>query len=150
MTNFVDILSTPIEQVKPSFVRLPVGQYDALIEGMPSEQTIGANETPAVVFNLRLLSPINVDMDDLYEALNGRSLNDIPLRYTHWLNGNGLFRLKIFLCDHLGIKPTGNLRQMLPEASGKQFVATITHKAGRDGEIMANVTGTARSSSLAA
>ena len=151
MTNFVDILSTPIEQVKQSFVRLPAGQYDALIVGQPREDHIGPNESPVIIFDLKLLSPINVDMNDLFEALNGRALSDIPMRYTFWLNNtNAGFRLKTFLCNHLDIKATGNLRQMLPEASGKQFVAVITQKMGKDGEIQSNVTATAHSPSLAA
>ena len=149
MANFVDILSTPMDDIKPPKT-IPVGQYLAILDGPPEQKELGQNESPALVFKVRLLSPIHADEDELHEALNGRMLSEIPITFTQFLNGNGMFRLKIFLQDHLGIGGKGSLGEKVAMSAGREFVANITHRTLPNGGIIANITGTARSPSLAA
>jgi hypothetical protein len=62
-----------------------------------------------------------------------------------WLSGNGPWQLKIFLQDHLRIESFGTLTEGTAQAAGRSFIATIGHKARRDGggEPFAAITSTA-------
>ena len=139
--SFEDILSIPIEDIKAP-AAMPAGQYLAIIDGAGTEQAQDEPEKHRWVFRVKLLSALSVDHSELEEALNGRILNEVPMRLTHWLSKNGPYRLKIFLQNHLDIHSAGTLGKIAQEAPGREFIATVTHRE-YNGQIYAEITGTA-------
>ena len=137
--SFEDILSMPIEDIKRP-AAMPAGQYLAIVNGAPTEE--GTEESPRYIFPVKLVQALQLDQHELAEALNGRTLSEVPMRLTHWLSKNGPYRLKIFLQNHLDIHSSGTLGKIAQEAPGREFIATVTHRE-YNGQIYAEITGTA-------
>jgi hypothetical protein len=127
MPNFTDVLSIQLEDIKP-LKPLPAGQYLALINDYETTQK-GKNNTSCIVFKLRLMQALDQTpafQEQLYDALDGRSLNDIPISHILWLTPDSMYRTKIFFEDHLGIRGMA-INQALANAVGKQLIVTIGH-----------------------
>jgi hypothetical protein len=133
MSTFQDILSMPMDDIKPP-KPLPIGEYIGLIDGSPEVTQRGKNNNHCVVFPIRLAQPVRVDQLALTEALDGKALTDVKLNYTLWLTPDSVHRLKSFLVDHLGIE-AGNLNEAISQAPGKQLMVSIGHYvSSREGE----------------
>jgi hypothetical protein len=133
MISFAEILNKPAEYIKAPKA-LPVGQYEARIDGLPEQQMLGPDKNlPALVFKVKLLRSINADEAAVLEACGDRVLSEMPMNLTMWLSGSGPWQLKVFLQDHLGIESFASLTEALPQAAGRGFIANVTHKPRRDG-----------------
>jgi hypothetical protein len=140
--SFATILSQHTDEIEAPKT-LPAGQYEAIIDGLPVQDHLGPNKSPALVFKVKLQHSINANEDEVLAACNGRPLSAIPMTLTMWLNGTGPYKLKVFLQDHLGIKEPGSLGEIVNHAPGRSFMATVGHKPGRDGGVFAAITSTA-------
>lgn len=140
MSTLEEILSKQakdIEAPKP----YPVGTYVCLVDGVPTLEKVGKNQTDAFIFNTKIVQPIEVDQTAMAEfgAIAGK-----PLRQTFFVTEDAIYRLKTFLVDSLGIDDTLSIKAMIPQAMGKQFIATVGHRASEDGtRIYSEVKGTA-------
>jgi|SRR6516164_2342460 hypothetical protein len=140
--SFAEILSQHTNDIEAPKA-LPTGQYEAAIDGLPEQEHLGPDKSPALVFKVKLLRSINANEDEVLVACNGRALSAIPMTLTMWLNGTGPYKLKVFLQDHLGIKEPGSLGEIVNHAPGCFFKVTVSHKKGRDGGVFAAITSTA-------
>lgn len=127
--NFTSVLDKPatsIEEPKP----MPLGTYIGAVQGSPKMREVGKTEKFDVIdFNLKLISPYkDVDQSALQEW--GDLSVARPLQKSVFYGTpEGDWNLIQFLTDHLGIDPTNKtVRQMLPEASGKQCLVVIKHE----------------------
>jgi hypothetical protein len=86
--NFAEILSQHTDDIEAPKT-LPAGDYEAMIDGLPAQENLGPNQSPALIFKVQLLRNINANEDEVIEACNDRLLSALPLKLTMWLNGNG-------------------------------------------------------------
>ena len=80
--------------------------------------------------------------EQLIEALDGRSLSDVPISHILWLTPDSMYRTKSFFEDHLGIRGMG-IGDALANAVGKQLIVVIGHYE-RDGQIRMEIKSTAK------
>jgi hypothetical protein len=133
MDNFASILdkqAETLEAPKP----IPVGTYLCLIAGPEEYKEVGQNKTTFVGWPVKFMAPQeDVDSAALSEALlnkdgTSRTLGDVKMRHEMALTEASAFIVRDFLQQTLDIDPTGKtLRQMISEALGKQFLATVKH-----------------------
>jgi hypothetical protein len=129
--DFSSILSksaSAIEEPKP----LPVGTYICVVNAAPELTKIGQKETPAAVFQLRPIRPMDdVDSSALAEAGNWQERN---IRHTLYLTEEALYRLKEFL-GHLGLDVEGDasLGELISGSPGRQVAVSISHRPAPDG-----------------
>lgn len=132
--SFEDILNTPAEDAKPP-VALPVGTYLGIVDGQPEFRKIGQKQTDCVNFSIKpIQAQEDVDKDKLSEALNGKSLQDKKIYHRLFITEDAKWRLVKFLHNDCGIDKEGkNIKQMIPEAMGRQVMVVIGHRAADDG-----------------
>jgi hypothetical protein len=153
MSNLTDILeaesSGTVDRPKP----LPRGSYLAIIEGQPEYGKSDVKGTDFVKFLGKILEPQDdVDADEVAEWAKRedgtkRQLRGTPLPrggITFYLTPDALWRLDKFLED-LGILEKGEKRKdLIDNASGKEFIVNINHQSSDDGQVTyANVKSTA-------
>lgn len=130
--SFTDILDMPADDIKAPQA-LPVGTYLGIVDGQPEFTKVGQKQTDAVDFNIKpLQAQQDVDQKQLAESLDGSTLPDKKIRYRVFVTPDSKHRLLKFLKDDLGI-PVSTLRQMIPEAMGKQVMVKLSHQASADG-----------------
>ena len=131
MTSFSDALNRKadeIEKPKP----LPVGTYVCTIPGPPEMKELGQQQTPAAIYQVRVVSPgPDVDSEALM-AMGG--VQNKTLRLTFFLTEDALYRFRDFLVETLGIESNGRaLGEMMPDSVNRMFNATIKHRPSPDG-----------------
>ena len=140
--NFSAILDQPVTEInrpKP----LPVGTYLCIVDGVPRFDKSKQKQTDYVEFSLRPVTPgPDVDQQALTDA---GGIGEKKLRVTFYLTEDSVYRLDVFLFEHLGIEMGTSRKEAIAQAPGRQVNATVSHQASADGQaIFANVTGTAR------
>ena len=150
--NFMSVLDKPAESLeapKP----IPVGNYLAIINGPHETKEVGQNKTLFAAFPVKLIQPQpDVDMAALQDALTSKdgtvkSLGDVKMTHDMALTENSAFIVRDWLRDVLGIDEAGKtLRQMLGEAVGKQFIATVKHGMTKSNNprVFASISDTAK------
>jgi hypothetical protein len=141
--TFESILDTPaddVERPKP----LPVGIYDAIIQGLYEEGVSSQKKTPFVQFAFAITSAgEDVDEDELLEwatskdgtvkQLGGTVLKNNSTKF--YTTPDSLFRLTDFLEKVCGIELEGKkIRQALSETPNCSVRLEIGHVASQDGE----------------
>lgn len=122
MANFADALNVPMRDVeKPE--PLPVGDYITVVDGIPEITKVGADESPVVIFKLKVLQPMDgVDLAAFAKAGGPGT----PLRHTFFYGSpNGKFFLKEFLQKHLGLDEDMSLGEAVMASPGMQCMATV-------------------------
>jgi hypothetical protein len=146
--SFLEILHKPIDEIKEP-VALSAGKYLMIVDGPHQHAKAGAKETDCVDFNLKPIQALDVDPNQLTQALNGEALQDKRIRHRLFVTPDSAYRLKRFLVDDLGIAPA-TIWQMLSEAPGKEVIVKITHQHSKNSAtVYANVESTANVNSLA-
>jgi hypothetical protein len=142
--SFSDILDMPVDEIKEPQA-LPIGSYLTIVDGQPEFKKLGQNQTDCVEFNLKpIQAQQDVDEKQLAAVLDGSSLTDKKIRHRLFITNESKHRLKKFLMNDLGLKGT-NLRQMIPEAMGRQVMVKLTHTNSQDGTtVYSQVQSTAR------
>ena len=129
--SFQDILHKPIEEIRDP-VALPIGKYLCRVVGpQPTYTKVGPRDTDCVDFNLMPVQALDVDPNQLAQALNGEILSDKRIRHRMFITPDSVYRLKRFLLNDLGIAPT-TLFQMLAETPGKEVIVKITHQPSKN------------------
>lgn len=145
MPSFQDVLNKPAADVKaPS--PLPVGTYLCLVDGPGEFGKIGQKQTDCINWKLKpMQAQDDVNQADLATALNGAALQDKVIRHRSFITEESVWRLKQFL-EHLGIEEgSKSLGEMIPEAQGKQVLATVGHRTSEDGtQVFQEVKATAK------
>ena len=136
MTSFSDILNKrgdQIERPKP----LPVGHYMAMVKGLPEQATIGKSSTPALVFILTIMSPLeDVDQQSLMECGGAAGKT---MRHTLYLQGKDEnaqkaveWRLRQFL-EQLGcFSESKTLAECIQESPGRALRIEVSHRPSDD------------------
>lgn len=136
MASFEEILNKKSSEVKPPQA-YPVGTYHCLIDGSPEQGKSSQKQTDFLRFKCKILSPMQ-DVDALQAAeqqIVGKIIN-----HEIYVTDNSDWRLKEFLVEHLGIDDragTGDeksLKEMIPEAPGKQVLVKLRHEISQDGK----------------
>lgn len=140
--NFESILDMPaadVERPKP----LPVGTYDAIVQGLYEEGVSSQKKTPFVQFAFAIQgADEDVDEDDLTTYLTSKddtvkALNSVVLKNNStkfYTTPDSMFRLTDFF-DHLGIDQEGkSVRQCLSETPNCSVKILIGHTSSADGE----------------
>lgn len=137
MTSFQDILNKPAADVKPP-KPLPIGNYLCLIDGQAELKQMGKEQNWGAIIKLKpIQAGPDVDQAALLEALEGKSLTEIPIQTTFWVTEKAAYRLKSFLVDALGLEEgSKSLGELLNDAPGKQVMVTISHRPSDDGRTM--------------
>lgn len=143
MADFQSILDQKVGEVerpKP----LPRGTYLTVVAGPPVFTKVGADQTDAADFSLKVLQPSSdVDPAEIAKFEDGVMGKNIRARF--FLTRDAASRLDDFLNKHLGIEGDMSLREALALAPGRQVYATIEHTPSKDGSVMyANLKSTAR------
>ncbi len=129
MSNFADILSTPMSAVEKPKPR-PVGSYIGVVVGQPKIEKIGQKETLAAIFTIKLLAPgPDIDTTQLAEA---GGIGERTVRLTQFLTQDALWRTKAFLTA-LGLEDTGTVGELLMQTTGRQALFKIRHRPSQDG-----------------
>ena len=126
--NFAEILSMQLDDIKP-LKPLPAGQYLAIVVDEPEVTQKGKNSNSCIIFKLRLMQALDQSpafQEQLYDALDGKSLSEIVLKHTLWLTPDAIYRVKIFFEDHLGIRGMA-IKEARANAIGKELIVTIGH-----------------------
>lgn len=136
--SILDRPSTDIERPKP----MPVGTYVVVVQGQPKFDKSTKKQTDYVEFTFKFLEALDDVDTDALDAVGG--IKDKTIRNTYYLTEQAAFRLVDFL-DHVGAGDEDmSLGQRIPEAVGKQCLATISHRASEDGQaVFAQVKSTA-------
>jgi hypothetical protein len=118
-------------------VALPTGSYLCLVTApQPAFDKAGPNSTDCVDFTLSpQQAQEDVDQQQLAQALNGAPLNTKTIKHRMFVTPDSAYRLKRFLADDLGIEVT-TLKQMIPEAMGKQVFVKLVHQPSKDQKTM--------------
>ena len=140
--NFESILDMPaadVERPKP----LPVGTYNAIVQGLYEEGVSSQKKTPFVQFAFAIQSADeDVDEEELDAFLTAKdgskkALGGIVIKNNStkfYTTGDSLWRLTDFL-DHCGIEQEGKtIRQCLSETPNCAVKILIGHVASQDGE----------------
>lgn len=137
MTTFQDILNMPSADIKPP-KPLPLGNYLCLIDGQAELKQMGKEQNWGAILKLKpIQAQADVDQQALLEALDGKSLSEMPINFTFWITDKAKHRLNEFLVNALGIEQgTKTLGELLNEAPGKQVMATVSHRPSDDGKTM--------------
>lgn len=130
MVDFTDALNTKVEDIAKPKPR-PVGTYMASVQNVKQTTRVaGGEEKQIISFALKLQSPMQ-DVDQEALADHGAEVHTWPpVNYDLWIDSpEGLYRLKTFLVDTLGLDPAGkSVRELCTEATGKQLLASLIHK----------------------
>ena len=98
--------------------------------------TAGIKKTECVNFSLRLLEPGDEVDPDLLEAARDDLAKAKP-NYRVFITEDSLWVLKNFLTDVLKIPEADSLEEMMPQTTGKEFIAIFTQQPSeRDKERM--------------
>ena len=98
--------------------------------------TAGSKNTECVFFSLRLLEPGDEVDPDLLEAAKDDLAKAKP-NYRVFITEDSLWVLKGFLTDVLKIPEADSLEEMMPQTTGKEFIAIFTQQPSeRDKERM--------------
>ena len=140
--NFASILDeSPTEVSAPQ--PAPQGTY-VFVVGNPRYDKSTKKQTEFAEYTLIIQQPMDdVDPDDL-KAIEGGVKGKI-LKATYYLTDGSTYRLREFL-GHLGLDEAeyATLGEMVEDAPGKQFLATVIHEPSTDGQsIFARIGGTA-------
>lgn len=142
MSNFASILSRPVtdfERPKP----MPQGTYVMVTSGVPRQDKSNKKQTPFVEFTCNVLAA-GEDVDAAELAAMG-GIAGKQMKATYYLTDGSTYRLREFL-GHLGLDEAeyATLGEMVEDAPGKQFLATVIHEPSTDGQsIFARIGGTA-------
>lgn len=130
---------------------IPVGSYLCQIVGHHENVKSSRQQTDGIRFKVRFLQAReDVEVEKLAEHLeaSNRTLGDVTMNMDIWESPYALSSLRSLLRDTLGIDGSLGLKQALAEVPGKQFIATVTHRAVQsDGGVMrlaAQIGSTAR------
>lgn len=141
--NFAAILDQPVTEIKRP-PTAPAGNYLCIVDGIPAFDKSKQKQTDFVRFNLK---PVQAMGDELNAAITqlGKSPSDFKFRTDFYLTEDAVFRLDIFLFEHLGIEMGTSRKQAISMAPGKQVIAVVTHQASADGQaVYAQVNSTAK------
>jgi hypothetical protein len=141
--NFSSILDQPVTEIKRPPTP-PAGPYLCVVEGIPTFDKSKQKQTDYVRFQLK---PVQAMGDDLQAAVQatGKSVGDFKFRTDFYLTEDAVYRLDVFLFEHLGIEMGTSRKQAISMAPGKQVIANVTHRASQDGQsVFAEVNSTAR------
>jgi hypothetical protein len=128
--SFQDILHKPIEEIRDP-VALPIGKYLCRVVGpQPTYTKVGPRDTDCVDFNLMPVQALDVDPNQLAQALNGENLSDKRIRHRMFITPDAAPRLKRFLQNDLGLTPA-TISQGVSEALGREVIAKITHQLSK-------------------
>lgn len=98
--------------------------------------TAGEKKTECVNFSLRLLEPGDEVDPDLLEAARDDLVKAKP-KYRIFITEDSLWVLKGFLTDVLKIPEADSLEEMMPQTTGKEFIAVFTQQpSNRDKDQM--------------
>lgn len=134
--NFASVLDRPASSVErpPAY---PVGQYVAVIKGLPRRDKSSKKQTEYVEFTYKYLSAYNDTVDE--EAIS--ALGGIPAfsegKLTFYMTEKSGYRLREFLENDLGLEQEGDedtLWEMAQRANGNQFIVTLIHEPAEDGK----------------
>lgn len=130
MTNFTDILNTPVNEIEKPKPR-PAGTYIGVVTKNPEITKVGQKETMAAIFYVKFIAPgPDIDASSLAEA---GGLGDRELRITQFLTKEALWRLKEFFVA-LGLDAdSGTVGELLPQTVGRQAHFKIKHRPSQDG-----------------
>lgn len=147
MANLEEQLAKQAAEIEPP-KPIPVGTYLCIVDGQPTFLQLGQNKTDAVDFMMKIAQPMDdVDQSALAEfTAKGDVIAGKRIKRRLFLTEDSIFMLKQFLTDSLGIDETGKtLKQMIPEALGKQVYATVKHRSSDDGQrVFSEVASTAK------
>jgi hypothetical protein len=141
--NFSAILDQAPTEIKRPPVP-PAGPYLCIVEGIPVFDKSSKKQTDYVRFQLK---PVQAMGDELQAAVaaTGKNVGDFKFRTDFYLTEDAVYRLDIFLFEHLGIELGTSRKQAISMAPGHQVIANVTHRASQDGtSIFAEVNSTAR------
>jgi hypothetical protein len=141
--NFAAILDTPVSEIKRPPTP-PAGPYLCIVDGIPAFDKSKQKQTDFVRFKLK---PVQAMGDELQAAVaaTGKNASDFNFRTDFYLTEDAVYRLDIFLFEHLGIEMGTSRKQAISMAPGRQVIANVTHRASQDGQsIFAEVNSTAR------
>lgn len=134
MPSFEEILNQKSSEIQPPKA-YPVGTYHCMVDGRPSPVKIGAKQTDALQFKLKVLAVMD-DVDAREAAEQGMIGKTITENY--YITEAAKYRLKEFLTEHLGIEhkegtpEEKKLIEMVDEAPGKQVLVKIKHDISKD------------------
>lgn len=138
MSTFEEILNKPARDILPP-QPLPVGTYLGVIE--PQYEIKKAGETDVIEYKIRLLQAMD-DVDSTAAATFPGGIMGTIRRYTLWGTNDPSkietvrYYMKKFFVDTLDLNEDFELKQMVPEAVGRQLLVTIHHKPIKDGSRM--------------
>jgi hypothetical protein len=128
--SFMELLNKPAADIEEPKI-LPAGRYLCIVDSHKFVENVGKNSTNCVDFSLSPRQAIDVDPHLLSEALNGAALADRKIFYRMFVTPDSVYRLKKFLHEDLGV-PLTTFNQMIPEAMGRQVIATLSHRMSPD------------------
>lgn len=118
---------------------MPAGNYLFTIKS----HTFGKSrqkQTPEVQFTVIPTNPLpDVNQEELAAVKNWQTRE---MRVTFWFTDDALWRLDKFLLD-CGIQDKLPREETIPMTTGRQFVGTVSHSQGQQGQTYANITDTA-------
>ena len=133
-TTFESILDTPadaVERPKP----IPIGTYDAIVQGLYEEGKSSQKQTPFVQFAFAITGAgEDVDEDELAEVggLEGKVLKNNSTKF--YTTPDALWRLTEAM-EAMGVDLEGKtIRQSLAETPNCAVKILVIHEASQDGE----------------
>jgi len=134
MDAFADILNKPSgEAPKPQ--TLPSGTYLTEVDGPYKPNKVGQDQTDTVDFNLKVLTVMQANEDEVRAIDGGLPGKLIYARF--FLTEKALYRLDEFL-EKLGIPKGTPYKQALADCPGKQIVVNLGQRPSPDGTRMFN------------
>jgi hypothetical protein len=136
--TFADILNRPAQDIEKPKPR-PRGAYIAVIQGMPKQKEVGADQTPVISYLFKLLSPQQLD-DPSTDVSNIQDWG--PMSKDFWINNDAAeYTHRSFLENTLGISAEGGKTtgQMVAESPGKQALVTLKHEPYTDANNQAQI-----------
>lgn len=127
--NFQDALATDVTTIERP-PNLPQGTYRWLVEKHPSMESIANDRFDVCDFQMKCIEAMeDVDPNDL------KSFGDITnarMRHRFMFSREdetsfkrGMFNLKRFLTEHLGLPDEGSLKELLAQSVGHQCLGTV-------------------------
>ena len=132
MTDFVDILDVPAEDVKPPAL-LPVGTYHTVIKGLPERGKSSQKQTDFYKFTHTIVAPLNdVDADELAEAFPD-GVQGKEIENTLYLTEKSLFMLTDMI-KNCGVDISGgkSVRAAIDELPNSEVGILIKHEPSQD------------------
>lgn len=136
-TNLTELLSKQSSEIKKP-LPLPAGTWLFMNQKAPEfpENGIGKNNTPAAVFALTVLQPIEVDQDQLsnYSSEFGDPRGK-TMRFTVFLTDASLYYARQQVVDAFAIEDADDLTlgQIFAQTANRQVIGEVKQEPNRDG-----------------